>query len=223
MLPAKKSEFFQKIFSIYNRNLIKRRFMSLKVEGFSKLQNRDKSIPHVIYANHSSWWDGLVMFQLCREAKIDLFAMMEEKQVLEYPFHRKIGAFSVVRENPRDALKAIKYASNLLKENSERCVLIFPQGELVSHEHRPIVFFNGISKIVEKTEKCFVVPVAIRYQFLDDWKPEILVSVGDAELIEQKIEGKELTKKLELNMTKNLDSLSKNILDKKFKSFERLV
>jgi 1-acyl-sn-glycerol-3-phosphate acyltransferase len=223
MLPAKKSEFFQKIFSIYNRNLIKRRFMSLKVEGFTKLVNRDKSIPLIIYANHSSWWDGLVMFQLCREAKIDLYAMMEEKQVLEYPFHRKLGAFSVVRENPRDALKAIRYASNLLIENSKRCVLIFPQGELIPHENRPLVFFNGISKTIEKIGKCLTVPIAIRYEFLNDWKPEVLASIGDAEMIEQGFEGKHLTKKLEHNLTKSLDNLSKNISDRALKSFERLI
>lgn len=223
MLPAKKSELFSKIFSIYNRNLIKRRFMSLKVEGFSKLLNRDKSIPYLIYANHSSWWDGLVLFQLCREAKIDLYAMMEEKQVLEYPFHRKIGAFSVVRENPRDALKAIRYASNLLKENSERCVLIFPQGELVPHEKRPIVFFNGISRIIEQTEKCLVIPIAVRYEFFGEYKPEVLIKIGDVNLIEKSRKPKELTKDLEIELTKILDELSKNIADRNLTNFQQII
>jgi 1-acyl-sn-glycerol-3-phosphate acyltransferase len=223
MLPAKKSEFFQKIFSIYNRNLIKRRFMSLRIDGFENLADRDKSIPHIIYANHSSWWDGLIMFQICREANVDLFAMMEEKQVLEYPFHRKLGAFSVVRENPRDALKAVKYAADLLREDSERCVLIFPQGELVANDKRPIVFFNGISRVIEKVENTKVIPTAIRYECGNDWKPEIFVKIGEPEKFEISRNRTELTKTLETKLTENLDSIAKSVGDKNLESFKKII
>jgi chlorobactene lauroyltransferase len=196
--------------------------MSLRIEGFENLANRDKSIPHIIYANHSSWWDGLIMFQICREAKVDLFAMMEEKQVLEYPFHRKLGAFSVVRENPRDALKAVKYAADLLKEDSERCVLIFPQGELVANEKRPIIFFNGISRVIEKIENSKAIPVAIRYEFGNDWKPEILIKIDKPQGFEKGIDRKEITKLLENKLTENLDSISKSIGEKNLESYKKI-
>lgn len=217
MLKANKSELFQKVFSIYNRNLLKRRFHAFKVSGFNNLQK----LPMVVYANHSSWWDGLVAFQLCRQANVDIYAMMEEKQVLEYPFHRKIGAFSVVRENPRDAVKAISYAAELLKE--KRLVWIFPQGKILPNDIRPFDFFNGVSRIIEKTESCYTVPIAIRYEFFGNWKPEILVKTGEPQIIHKPFNSKELTKQFAEKLSQTLDELKSDIINNSFSEYINLL
>ncbi len=217
MLEAKKSKWFQKIFSAYNRNLLRRRFNAFKVSGIDNLQN----LPIVVYANHSSWWDGLVAFQLCREANADIYAMMEEKQVLQYPFHRKIGAFSVVRENPRDAVKAINYAAGLLKE--KRLVWIFPQGEILPNDVRPIDFFNGVSRIVEKSEQCFTAPIAIRYEFAGEWKPEVLVKIGEPKIISKPFNAKGLTKQFAENLTQTLDELKSDITANNLSNYANII
>jgi chlorobactene lauroyltransferase len=217
MLEAKKSKWFQNIFSIYNRNLLRRRFNAFKINGINNLQN----LPIVVYANHSSWWDGLVAFQLCRKANVDIYAMMEEKQVLEYPFHRKIGAFSVVRENPRDAVKAINYAADLLKE--KRLVWIFPQGKIMPNDVRPIEFFNGVSRIVEKSGQCFTAPIAIRYEFFGDWKPEILVKIGEPQVIKKPINSKDLTKQFAENLTQTLDELKSDIVTNQLSDYKNII
>src|SRR3712207_6621959 len=111
MLAAKKKRWFEEIFALYNRNLFKRRFHSLQISGLEFLQKRNEQSPIIIYANHSSWWDGLVAFDVTRAACLDAFVMMEEKQLKKlFPF-RWLGAFSVVRENPRKSLESIKYAT----------------------------------------------------------------------------------------------------------------
>jgi chlorobactene lauroyltransferase len=217
MLEAKKSNWFQNLFSIYNRNLLRRRFHAFKVSGINSLQN----LPIVVYANHSSWWDGLVAFQLCRQANVDIYAMMEEKQVLEYPFHRKIGAFSVVRENPRDAVRAINYAASLLKE--KRLVWIFPQGEILPNDVRPIEFFNGVSRIIEKAEHCFTAPIAIRYEFFGDWKPEILVKIGEPQIINKPFNAKDLTKRFAANLTQTSDELKSDILTNNLSNYANII
>ena len=73
MLKAKKSYWFEQIFAIYNRILIKRRFSSLKVLNLDTLQNLNRKFPLIIYANHSSWWDGLVAFQISHKTKLDSY------------------------------------------------------------------------------------------------------------------------------------------------------
>lgn len=221
MLEAKKSAWFESIFAVYNRNLLKRRFQTLQVSGLDILRKKIPDFPTIIYANHSSWWDGLVAFQISRLLKMDSFVMMEEKHLKKLFLFRKLGAFSVVREKPFEAVKSINYAANLLKENIGRTLWIFPQGEILHNDSRPFYFYKGISKIIEKVEKCSVVPVAIRYEFLDEFKPEIFVKVGEAEFFDKK--AKDASGNFENKLALLLDKLKSDILNKNFNDFEKII
>lgn len=218
MLEAKKSVWFEKIFAIYNRNLFKRRFQALRIEGIENLGK----FPLVIYCNHSSWWDGLVIFEISRRAKLNSFVMMEEKQLKNLFLFRKLGAFSVIRENPREAVMSINYAANLLKEKQDRVIWIFPQGEILPNDVRPLEFYNGISRIVEKVENCYLLPIAMRYEFFGDFKPEALVKIGEAELVES-ANPKDLTKNLAEKLTKLLDELKQDIVNNRLENYENLL
>ena len=221
MLEAKKSAWFEKIFAIYNRNLFKRRFQALRVEGIENLNQ----FPMVIYCNHSSWWDGLVVFEVLRSVKIDSYVMMEEKQLKNLQLFRKRGAFSVVRENPREAVKSINYAVKLLKEKNNRAVWMFPQGKILPNDLRPIEFYNGISRIIEKVGKCYVVPLVMRFEFFGDWKPEVLVKIGKSEQINSGKKGssKELSKDLAENLTNVLDQLKLEINTNQLAKYKNIL
>lgn len=218
MLEAKKSKWFEKIFAVYNRNLFKRRFQALRIEGIENI----KHFPLVIYCNHSSWWDGLVAFEISKKAKLDSFVMMEEKQLKNLFLFRKLGAFSVIRENPREAVKSINYAANLLKQNRDRAIWIFPQGKILPNDSRPFEFYNGIARIAEKVENCYVLPIAIRFEFLGDWKPEILVKIGKAELFDS-LNSKEFTAKSAEKLTNLLDELKKDIVEDRLENYQNLL
>lgn len=224
MLTAKKKVWFDKIFSVYNRNLIKRRFHALRVENLDFLKQRDKRIPLVFCANHSSWWDGLIAYQLWRTCEIDGFVMMEEKQLKDLQLFRKLGAFSVVRESPREAVKSINYATDLLKNRENRAVWIFPQGEIKPNDARPLGFFNGISRIVEKLGNCNFLPVAMRYEFLNEFKPEIYVKIGQMQRFHknEKFDSKDLTGKFETQLTDLLDALKNDIAAGNTESYKKL-
>jgi chlorobactene lauroyltransferase len=224
MLKAKKSVWLEKIFAVYNRNLFKRRFHSLNVSGLDILQKRDKKIPLIIYANHSSWWDGLVAFQISRKAKLDSFIMMEEKQLKKLFLFRNLGAFSVVRENPRKAVKSINYTVELLTETSNRTLWIFPQGEILPNDCRPFRFFNGLSRIVEKVGNCYVVPLAMRFEFLGKYKPEVFAEVGNVQLFsgDEISNSRKATNEFEENLTKTLDELKSDVQNENFDKFEKV-
>jgi 1-acyl-sn-glycerol-3-phosphate acyltransferase len=220
MITAQKSALFERVFSLYNRNLFKRRFANFRVAGLDKLRERNKTFPLILYANHSSWWDPLVAFWICQNAKCDVYAMMQEKNLQKLPFFRKIGAFSVVRESPREAVKSIRYAVNLLRENPKRTILIFPQGEILPNDVRPLKFYNGLARIIEQTGKCLVVPLAMRYEFLDDFKPEAFARVSELEIFENNTDSKQLTLNLSEKLTKTLDSIKADILEMNFDDYE---
>jgi hypothetical protein len=149
---------------------------------------------------------------------------MEEKHLKKLFLFRQLGAFSVVRDKAREALKSINYSVELLKKNPNRALWIFPQGAIQPNDLRPISFYNGISRIIEKLEECNVISLAIRYEFLGEYKPQIFVKVNEPELvkIDKNFNSKLLTKNFELNLTRNLDELKANILTGQLDRYEKI-
>lgn len=224
MLEAKKSVWFEKIFAVYNRRLFKRGFNSLQVSGLDFLIERDKNSPLLIYANHSSWWDGLVAFEISRLAELDSFYLMEEKQLRKLRLFRKLGAFSVVREKPREAIRSVNYSADVLRNKPNRAVWIFPQGEILPNDVRPLRFYNGLTKIIEKTGNCSAVSVAMRFEFLGAFKPDIFVKIGKPIFftINEKIDSRKTTTLFENELTETLNSLRIQILTEKTEDYQKI-
>jgi chlorobactene lauroyltransferase len=222
MLKANKSVIFEKLFAIYNKNLLKRRFSSFQVSGLDFLFDKSTNFPLIIYCNHSSWWDGLIAFQISKETSLDSFMMMEEKQLRKlFPF-RLLGAFSVIREKPRAAFKSLNYSAELLKENPARTLWIFPQGEILPNDVRPLKFYRGLARIVEKVGKCSAVSLSMRYEFLGHFKPQIFVKIEAPDLIsvDDNFDLSRLTGKLAERLTENLDSLKNDIIKQNLNGYK---
>ena len=224
MLKANKSRVFEEIFALYNRNLLRRRFQGFHIDGLRFLQVKDEESPLIVYANHSSWWDGLVAFEISRLAGLDAFIMMEEKQLRKLFLFRLLGAFSVVRDVPREAARSIAYAVELLQEKPQRTLWIFPQGEILPNDARPLGFYRGLAKIVEKTGRCQVACLALRYEFLGGYKPEVFVKIGrpkpqDSGRVNS---AKSLTDDFAEELTAILDQLKDEVISGKIADYERV-
>ena len=92
-IPASESAGFIAVFDIYVRNLFRRRFKNILIDQEYQPSAESRTI---YYLNHTSWWDGLIPLLLNQKRfRQKARAMMEDKQMLEHRFFRKIGAFSV--------------------------------------------------------------------------------------------------------------------------------
>ncbi|MCP9492946.1 MAG: lysophospholipid acyltransferase family protein [Pyrinomonadaceae bacterium MAG19_C2-C3] len=225
MITAHKARWFERLFATYNRNLLVRRFQGLRVCGLEHLKAQaSASVPLVLYANHASWWDGLVTFQVGHYAGLDQFFMMEEKQLRGYPLFRRLGCFSVVRDDARAALLSIKYATDLLNDTN-RALWIFPQGELAANDLRPLKLFSGTARIISRCRRVRAAPVAMRFEFLDDFRPEAFLKVGTPDIIEasKHLNAKQLTRHLEHRLTAELDALHDDVMYKNFAGYDEVV
>lgn len=224
MLKANKSKWFEKLFSIYNRNLLQRKFNSLQIQNLEELKNADKNLPLIIYANHSSWWDGLIIFELLKSKKFDSYVLMEEKQLKKYRLFQKIGAFSIVRENSREAIKSLGYAIETLNAGKNKTLLIFPQGKIYPNDKRPLEFFGGLAFIINKLKNCTSIPCSIRFEFLGNFKPDIFVKFGNSIIHNKDAKTKriKLTEQFKSELTQNLDSLKSDIIENKLDNFQRI-
>lgn len=132
----------------------------------------------LVYANHPGWWDGFAFHQLCQALGLEGHCVMEEHNLARYPFLRRLGAFSIRRGDPRSALESLGYARRVLAR-PRTAVLIFPQGELTPGDAAPASLSRGVEVLARRAGvRC--VPLAIRYAFLDDRRPDLLLELGEA-------------------------------------------
>ena len=128
-------------------------------------------------ANHSCWWDLFLVHFLNESIPVDGYGMMEHFNMVRFGFFRRIGAFSVDRTDPASVRASLEYAAGLLRAPRSG-VWIFPQGKIETNDARPLTFQPGIRALVRRAGRVRVVPVAFRYDFWQDERPEALVRFG---------------------------------------------
>lgn len=103
--------------------------------------------------------------------------MMEDKQMREHGFFKRIGAFSVSLENPKSAIRSLRYAVESMKRPNAS-LFIYPEGEIRPFSLDKPEFKSGLSWIVSKYSRPDVVPVAIYFTTAKSSKPALYLQVG---------------------------------------------
>ncbi|MBM3163155.1 MAG: glycerol acyltransferase [Chlorobi bacterium] len=190
MLKVRRSRLYALWFGWYSRRQFRRYFNTLRVFLDPGVPEMDPGIPVVFYCNHAYWWDGF-WSQLCTEEffRQNLHIIIEYAQLDRYRFFTRLGAFSLDRTNPRSAIRSLDYAAELLTTPSIRqnALWIFPQGRIEHVDHRPLFFFKGtagiVSRVLERQSGVYLVSVVSRIEYLDEQKPELLLSFRPPRLL----------------------------------------
>lgn len=197
------------------------------------------SPPVILFGNHSTWWDAHLVMALNEERwHTDGYVMVEDAQLEHYRFFRRCGAFSVNPRDSRSALESLNYAVGLLTAAPRRSLLIFPQGRILANDARPLKFFKGtghiVRRVVDQMGACALYPIALRYEFIGEQKPDGFISVG-APLIVRKgapdwspdasglPDVRAVTARLEQALTDELDRLRDDVVAYRFSSFAPLI
>ena len=213
MIPASKNRLIEPVFGRINRSMLKKHFHGLHCSGLEHVRTLDRSLPIILFGNHSCWWDGLIEFHLSREVLgVDAYLMMEERQMRRYRFFRWIGAFSVDRSSAREGVRSLRYAAELFTAPG-RALWIYPQGVMLPNDVRPLVFSSGVVRLLEMLPRAQVIAIAHRYEFLKDQRPDAFVTFGPPRLVEGLTNGKSLLPVLQAELTALLDRLKKEIVD----------
>ncbi|MCA1054983.1 lysophospholipid acyltransferase family protein [Rossellomorea aquimaris] len=220
MIKAKKSPAFRTMFSLYHRRLMKRSFHQIYWRGHDGIGEGAA----IFTPNHSSWWDSLILFQLDRHVLTqDLHAMMHEKGMKEYPFFRLIGGFSIDRSHPKEIVRSLNYAKELLLEGKSVC--LFPQGDEFHLEKRPLGFQSGVIYLMERCPEIPVIPLSFYYTFGHHQKPEAYLSAG-APVYLRDLDGDSRKSKnahFEQLCTEQLDQLKELVVAEQVERFTKLL
>ncbi len=158
-------------------------FFSIDVHGLNHLQDAVSAGPVILYANHSSWWDGFSAFMLEQRLGFDIHVMMERANLEKSAFLRWMGAFDVNLKNPRGAALALRRAAHLLtapipEGAPSPVVVVYPQGRMTSWEERPLKFQHGLEWLCGHAPHIPAIPMACRYEFMREERPHILLRIG---------------------------------------------
>lgn len=177
MIPARPSALFRSLFAAHVRGRVRARFSGLWVEGLATARAALAEGPLIVVANHACWWDPLVALLLSEALRADGRAMMDARNLRRLPFFRLLGAFGVDLDAPRDGALALRYAGRHLR-GPGRLVWIFPQGRERPEDPRPLGFLGGSLALLRLAPQARVLPVAMRFSFLGQERPEIRVAIG---------------------------------------------
>lgn len=171
MIYPKYSPFFTRLFSLFVGLLIRLHFREIRIIGQVEPDER----PVLFIANHISWWDGFIALKVNEKIfRKKMFVMMLGKQLKHLPLFRYSGAFSI-DPGTRNVVESLAFARDLL-EQKENMVVMYPQGELRSMQHRDFVFKKGIEHIVRDNEsRINIVFAAVMADYFAFSKPSVYV------------------------------------------------
>ena len=223
--PAKTSAFWLWVADRFFYGMLENRFFALRYKGADKVFNRDESVPTILFAPHSNWWDGIVGYNICnRIFKKQIRIMVEELN--RFPLLRRAGAYSVNKKSPQASMAALKFSVETIGDLNN-FLYIFPQGIIMPPNYRPLIFQTGLAYIaqnaVKKYGKVNLVPVAVNYMFLRADRPEVLVEFHEPIVLEDsKVDRKKYTEYLASVLTQSCDSQFKELAEGNLEEYETL-
>ena len=177
MIAANKNDIFDAVLYVYFRWLTRKRFHTIAARGLDYLRGLPAERPAILFCNHTNWWDGVMIYLLTREMKKAGYCMMEEKQMKHYRFFTWLGAFSVDLSSPIRSAAALRYAQRLLQLN-ETAIFIFPQGQ-ICRPNEMIEVKPGTEYLAKSAPQALLVPMAMRYDFFREDRPNALIEIGE--------------------------------------------
>jgi 1-acyl-sn-glycerol-3-phosphate acyltransferase len=162
------------------RGYFRRHFRAVRIANPKAFTSLPTSTPLIVYANHSSWWDPMVLVLLADRLmpRRSHFAPMDAAALKRYPILKRIGIFPVEMKTPRGAAQFLRTSLALLAQNA--VLWITPQGRFADARERPLAFKPGLASLAAKAPKgCTLLPLAIEYVFWDERLPDTLLQFGE--------------------------------------------
>ena len=165
--------------------------------------------PLIVYSNHSSWWDPMVLVFLAERffSHQRHYAPMDAEALNRYAILKRLGIFPVEMKTQRGAVQFLRVGEAIL--NGGGVLWVTPQGRFVDARQRPLAFKPGMAalarRVAEHGGRCTLLPLAIEYPFWDERVPETLLHIGTAVHVTEKNSSvediqAELTSALEIAM-----------------------
>lgn len=224
-LPVHRKASLVSLFAWYVRGMLRREFFAVHLHAESVPRSRGADAPRIVFLNHASWWDPLVMLHLSRSLfpEASAYAPMEADQLRRYAFFRRLGLFAV-RSGAVSAGRDFLRASRMVLEREQDMLWITPESRFVDARERPVRFAPGLAHLAVRYPDVRFVPLAVEYAFGTEKRPEVFLRFGQSacgrdwgQTPAQAQEG------MERALESTQDLLAADVISRRLEGFERMV
>lgn len=211
-------------FRWYLERLARRQFTAVHWSGPPAADAVDRSRPVIFIANHTNWWDGFLACLTTGALGLDFQVLMEAAHLARYPFFRRVGAIPLRRTGAFARHADLMAARGALRPGTG--LWVFPQGARRPAAERPASFERGAAALaLGHPGPVQVWPVAIRYAFVGEQRPEAFVGLGDpwTPAPAERTDRRELTLAMERRLLDTLDRLDQRLAREELTAFTPLV
>ena len=203
------------------RRYFRRHFRSVMAQRLHVL--RQARGPLIVYGNHSSWWDPLLLVLL---GKIALprerhYAPMDAEALQRYPIFRRLGVFPVEMTSARGAAMFLRTSTAVLRSGG--ILWITPQGRFADPRADALAFKPGIGALATRMPEIPLVPMAIEYTFWDERLPETLLRLGDPLRVDAAASSSTATSQLEAALAGEMAALRTASMERDASAFEAVM
>ena len=203
------------------RRYFRRHFSGVRLSRASDLSGF--SAEHVlIYANHSSWWDPMVLVLAAAKLMPQRrhYAPMDSVALERYGIFKRIGVFGVEMKSARGAAQFLRTGRAIVEGGG--VLWVTPQGRFADARERPLGFKPGLAALAAKiVGGCTVIPLALEYVFWDERLPEALMHFGEPVHVAGE-STEEVQQMLEAALLQTMESLKSEAMARKPAAFTLL-
>lgn len=178
--------------------------------------------PLIVYGNHSSWWDPMLVV-LLGELLLpgrQHHAPMDARALEQYPILRKLGIFPVEMASPRGAAQFLRTAEAVLR--ADGILWLTPQGRFADARDFPLAFRPGIGALALRMPEVPLLPLAVEYTFWDERLPETLLHFGEPLHVTPQTTAAAATRELEDALARAMYALQAAAIARNPAAFEAL-
>lgn len=209
------------LFERYVRAYFRRHFTALRVSRSGPVPSSLENA--ILYANHPSWWDPMVMLMLAAGpfSKYRLFAPIDAASLARYPILKRFGLFPL-EASLRGHRRFLETACQLL-EDSDNVLAITAQGRFSDVRERPLDLRGGVAHLLGAHPERVAIPVALEYTYWDGRLPEALVHFGRPVRHEPGSSIAGASHRLDSALSEALDTLAARAIERNPDRFDVLV
>jgi 1-acyl-sn-glycerol-3-phosphate acyltransferase len=163
------------LFRLDGRRRLERAFSRCLASGLAPLRELLGQGPVIFASNHVSFWDGFLLPQVERAVGAEAYCLMDRANLERLSFLRWAGALPVDCRDAKRGRLDLELAARVL-DRPGRLLFVFPQGKQVP-ARMPLHFRSGILRLAE-CSGAPIVPAGLCYDFGQDAKPEVRLSIG---------------------------------------------
>lgn len=196
-------------------------FRAVQAQHAARLRNLTG--PVIIFGNHSSWWDPMLVVLLGELLMPERqhFAPMDSRALDQYPILRKLGIFPVEMATSRGAVRFLSTSEAILSGGG--VLWLTPQGRFADSREFPLAFKPGLGALALRLPTVPLVPLAIEYPFWDERLPESLLHFGEPMHVNAEASTAQATRELEDALTTCMLDLQSAAISRDPTRFETLL